>query len=114
VRFHGFRSDVRPLLAAADVFVSASKVECHPVAVLEAMAVGLPCLLSDIPPHRALADMGNLLFKLTDDSLMRRIEEVDRERSRLPVMGLAARQSVVRHFSIEAMLRSYFSLYAQV
>ncbi len=114
VRFHGFRADVRPLLNQADVFVSASKVECHPVAVLEAMAVGLPCLLSDIPPHRALADMGNLLFNLEDESLERLILEVDRERERLPVLGLAARQGVVRCFSLEAMLRRYFALYAQV
>ncbi len=114
VRFHGFRSDVRPLLTQADVFVSASRVECHPISVLEAMAVGLPCLLSDIAPHRALAEMGNLLFQLEDHSLEMAIEQLARERSRLPVLGLAARQSVVRHFSLEAMLRRYFALYAQV
>ena len=49
-------ADVRPALHAADAFVFPSLREGLPNAVLEAMAVGLPCLLSDIPAHRELAD----------------------------------------------------------
>ncbi len=58
VRFLGQRSDVRCYLGAADFFVFASHYEGLPLAVLEAMACGLPCLLSDIPPHRELSDEG--------------------------------------------------------
>jgi len=48
--------DVSPLLQAADVFVFPSRREGLPNAVLEALAVGLPCVLSNIEPHRELAE----------------------------------------------------------
>jgi len=46
------RDRVYECLHQADLFVSASKGEGLPVAVLEAMFCGCPVILSDIPPHR--------------------------------------------------------------
>ncbi len=45
----GERCDVPAVLATADVFVLASKAETFGVAPLEAMAAGLPVVLSDLP-----------------------------------------------------------------
>jgi len=50
------REEVFVACAEADVFVSTSNGEGLPVAVLEAMAAGCPVILSDIPPHREIAE----------------------------------------------------------
>tara|TARA_R110002072_G_scaffold302681_1_gene487262 strand:+ start:10929 stop:12020 length:1092 start_codon:yes stop_codon:yes gene_type:complete len=52
VVFAGFRSDVPAWLARADAFVSFSRYEGQPNAVLEAAFARVPLLLSDIEEHR--------------------------------------------------------------
>jgi glycosyltransferase involved in cell wall biosynthesis len=50
------RDDVFTRCAQADLMISTSHGEGLPVAVIEAMATRCPVILSDIPPHRELAD----------------------------------------------------------
>jgi glycosyltransferase involved in cell wall biosynthesis len=52
VRLLGPRADVPDLLAAADVFVAPSRWEGLGSAVLEAMAMGVPIVASDVPAIR--------------------------------------------------------------
>jgi glycosyltransferase involved in cell wall biosynthesis len=48
VTFHGFVSDVPAFLAGLDVFCLSSRREALPLALLEAMAAGLPCVATDV------------------------------------------------------------------
>lgn len=48
IHFLGFRSDVKELLAASDIFLFTSKQEGLPRSMMEAMACGLPCVASEI------------------------------------------------------------------
>lgn len=64
----GFRNDVHDLCRAADLFLFASLQEGLPVAVMEAMACGLPIIASDIRGNVDLIDpeKGGWLVKPTD------------------------------------------------
>ena len=55
VTFHGFRDDAGEWMADAGCLLFPSFQEGLPLTVLEALAVGLPVLASDIEPHRPLA-----------------------------------------------------------
>lgn len=53
--FTGRVKNVNEYLLASDIFVSASKAEGLPCAVLEAISANLKILLSDIPEHKEIA-----------------------------------------------------------
>lgn len=48
IKFMGWQEDIRPFLAAADAFVFPSYREGFPNVVLQAGAMGLPCIVTDI------------------------------------------------------------------
>ena len=58
VHFLGFRKDVRELLKVADVFLFTSLQEGLPRALMEAMASGLPCVVSKIRGNIDLIEDG--------------------------------------------------------
>ena len=69
VKFLGSRADVPELLAAADLYIMPSLQEAHSVAVLEALASGIPILASDIESfHFAAAFDGVQLVGSKDTS----------------------------------------------
>lgn len=58
VHFLGYRNDIADWYQAADVFVHPSKREGLPVSLMEAMASGLPCVVSRIRGNVDLVDEG--------------------------------------------------------
>lgn len=58
IRFLGFRSDVGEILSSATLFVRPSLLEGYPLAVLEAMAYGVPVTASRIPGNTDLIQHG--------------------------------------------------------
>jgi glycosyltransferase involved in cell wall biosynthesis len=72
VRGLGFRDDVADLSALLDVFVLPSRIEGFSLALLEAMARGIPCIASDEGGNReALADDAGLLYPVGDVPALR-------------------------------------------
>lgn len=75
VLFAGFRSDVIELMDSADLFCFPSLQEGLPVALMEAMAVGMPCIASKIRGNVDLLPEKNL-FDLHDEGML--IEKIEK------------------------------------
>ena len=101
VHMLGHRTDVvEQLLPAADAFVLPSLFEGMPFAALEAMAAGLPSVLSDIGPHREIATDGReaLLVPVGDsNALAEAIERLMTNRDDGAAIGAAAQRRVNGH-----------------
>lgn len=70
IHFLGFRNDIKDLLFASDCFLFSSLQEGLPRSTMEAMASGLPCIVSDIRGNRDLIEnnKGGILIKPTDSN----------------------------------------------
>jgi glycosyltransferase involved in cell wall biosynthesis len=98
VRFAGFQPDPYPYLASFDVFLMASEFEGFPIALVEAMAMGVPVVSTDVggvgealgpdrvglvaPSGDAAALAAGVLELLVDESRRRDLAERARRRAR--------------------------------
>lgn len=111
--FTGEVSDVAEYLNAVELYISSSTSEGLPVSVLEAMASGLPIMLSDIIQHREVMDSASdlgIIFKNNDTKSF--VEALDRMlASDLRVMGENCSRTAGTTFSAELMTRNYEKKY---
>jgi glycosyltransferase involved in cell wall biosynthesis len=101
------RDDVFARCADASLFVSASLGEGLPVAVIEAMATGCPVVLSDIPPHREVAEGLDIVPFVRTGDVEGFAQEIDRFRS-MPdderaAIGLKCSEAVRARFGLPTM-----------
>jgi glycosyltransferase involved in cell wall biosynthesis len=78
VSFLGHRDDVADLLCAADAFVFPSRWEGSPGALLEAMALEVPIVASDLPPVRELVSHGTTAWLVRPDDSKNLSEAIQR------------------------------------
>jgi glycosyltransferase involved in cell wall biosynthesis len=113
----GDRSDVASLLAAADLFVLATRWEGLPLCILEAMRAGLPVVATDVGGVREAVTDGvtGYLTRSGDVQQMRsRVRELLGSRALLQSMGAAARARYERDFNVHNMARATWALYREV
>lgn len=117
VIFLGHRQDIPAILPLLDVFCLASDFEGMSNSVMEAMAVGLPVLASDIPPNRELVVEGETghLIPVGDRAGYARaaLSLLDRP-DKAEQMGTAGRQRMATEFSIRKMVEGYAQVYREV
>lgn len=101
----------------ADLYISPSHVDGSSVSLMEALACGLPCLVSDIPANKEWVMEGEngWLFRDGDsDNLAEKILAAIGQREKLPEIGRASRRLAEMRAdwkkNAEALMRVYRSL----
>jgi glycosyltransferase involved in cell wall biosynthesis len=116
VELPGLASDPSLILRDSDLFVLPSREEGMSIALLEAMALGIPSVASAIPGNLALLTDGvHGRIAPPDDppSLARAILAV-RADPLAPSMAAVARRRVFEHYSIAAVARRHLELFARL
>lgn len=108
VSLKGWAEDVAGFLATGDLFAFPSHQEGFPLTLLEAMAVGLPVVASEIDgPLEILTDGtdGRLVPDDDPDRLAEALAELISQRDAARRLGAAARQLVLTEYSPEELAR---------
>jgi glycosyltransferase involved in cell wall biosynthesis len=114
VLFLGYREDVPSLLLASDVFVLSSLAEGLPLALLEAMAVGLPVVASrvgGVPDVVRGGENGILVRPGMPLSLAEGMLELMEDPEQARRLGEAGRQHVCRSFGPSQAARRMAAVY---
>lgn len=114
LRWLGAVDEVGPLLAAADIGVLASHEEGFSNSVLEGMAAGLPMVVTDVGGNaEAVVDgvCGRVVPARNPAALAAALLELAHAPAERLRMGEAARARAAKHFTLEACVARYETLY---
>ena len=117
VRFTGALPDVRPYLRAADVFVFPSLYEGLGIAVLEAMAMGVPVVAYDTGPLPEVVvhgETGMLVPSGDTEGLAAGVEALVQAPRKSEVLGAAGRKRVEEEFLIPRTAARHAAFYRQL
>ena len=112
VHLLGFRQDITEVLKASDVFVFPSLQEGLPVALMEAMACGLPCVASRIRGNTdLLGEQYNYLFEPKDvERLSVLLSQIVEDKTSIGAYCVEA----VKLFDFFPVVKEFESLYSSI
>ncbi len=120
ILFIGYVSGLKKeeLFSNALLFVLPSYLEGLPIALLEASSYGLPCLASDILPHKEVIEDGTngFLFSNNDfNDLEKKLKEILLlPRIKLEEIGKEAKINVLRNYSWDSVVEKTEEIYFRV
>lgn len=117
VIFLGHRDDIPRVLRTLDVFVFPSLLEGLGTALLEAMAMKRPVVASDIATFRNFIEQGRNGVLFSHDAagdLAEKVVRLIRDEDMRKRLGEKARETIIRKFSLEVMIRKTEALYRSV
>jgi glycosyltransferase involved in cell wall biosynthesis len=112
----GYRADVGAQLERADAFVLPSVNENLPLALLQAMARGLPCIATQVGgiPEMLTAECGLLVAPGDVRSLSVAMERLINEPSLAATLGAAARMRAAEKFSLSRCADEHLRLWSDI
>jgi glycosyltransferase involved in cell wall biosynthesis len=117
VRMLGWRRDLATIYAATDVFLLTSRNEGTPVALIEAMASGVPGVSTDVGGVTDVIggrEIGRTAPFGDADALAREINELLANPPLRSEMGVRARSRVLAHYDIKRLVGDIATLYREL
>jgi glycosyltransferase involved in cell wall biosynthesis len=116
VRFLGQRHDARDWLAGMDVYVNSSTSEGVSLTILEAMAAGLPVVVTAVggTPEVVTPECGHLVAPRQPAAIAEALLAIGRNGPAATAMGRAGRARVENQFTLDRMIADYRSVYREV
>lgn len=105
VRFLGYRKDISSICHCSDIFIFMSHQEGLPVALMEAMASGLPSICSNIRGNSDLIDDGvnGFLIPINEDAITLRLNQLIKSPEAITQFGISARRKI-KNFDLASVL----------
>jgi len=117
VKFFGEQADVSPFFAAADLFILSSVTEGVPVSLLEALAAGLPAVVTEVGGMTEVARLSEATVTAPPSNpaaLAAAIETMAKSCDRFAQLKTRARECYAQNFTVERMASEYMTLYEKV
>lgn len=116
IQFLGFRREIPDLLKISDVAVASSRREGLPVNVMEAMATGLPLVVTDVRGHRDLVKNGENGYIIGVNDVYGFADAIEKlyNDGKLKKKFGANGIQLVKKYSIENVIRRMESIYASI
>lgn len=118
VHFPGFRKDVLELVKACDVFTLPSiKGEATTKAVIEAMALGVPPVISDVPGNRELVidHLSGLVVPMKDPvALAAALIRISQDEALRKKLAEGARKQIADNFNVERTVSEVAAMYREL
>ena len=114
--FLGFRTDVKELYKASDMFIFASQREGLPRSTMEAMLAGLPCVVSKIRGNVDLIDEGKGGFFFSPKDCKQLAEEINllAGNEQLRIEYGHHNQERIKDYDIEVVRRQMLEIYKEI
>lgn len=114
ISFLGFDDNFAARLPTNAIFVNPSLAEGLPMAVIEILARGIPCVLSNIKPHQEIADCidaGVALFDFNYNSFVSAINQLTSSTLLVDIDHALLSASFAKSLSDKQMVDGYLALY---
>lgn len=114
VLFLGARNNIPELLQEMDVFVLTSLYEGMSNALMEAMACGLPCVVTNVGGNSELVEDGKTGYVVASgdsEAMVKKVSYLLKNEALTRRMGEQGRKRIEKYFSVDKMIKQTEGLY---
>jgi glycosyltransferase involved in cell wall biosynthesis len=107
--------NIQNVINQYDLYVMSSTFEGFSLSVLEAMAMKMPLLLSDIKSFREQCEGTAIYYKLNDvTDFIKKLQTLATDKNKLTTIGNAGHERAVNNFTLEHHMQGLRNIYTEV